>query len=69
MDYLSIHQASEKWGTSTSRIEIICSQNLSSGTTTICYAWVMPPNAVKPIDARTKSGKYIKHIATLEESK
>ncbi len=69
MDYLSTCQTSEKWGISTRQIQILCSQNLVSGATRIDYAGVIPQNAVKPIGVRTKSRKYIKHIATLEGAK
>lgn len=33
----------------------------------IGYAWVVPADALKPMDARIKSGKYIKENTTAEE--
>lgn len=69
MNYLSIRQTSEKWGISARRIQILCSQNRIPGATKIGYAWVVPTDAEKPLDARIKSGKYKKQVVVLEETK
>lgn len=47
----------------------MCSQNRIPGATKIGYAWVVPSNAEKPLDARIKSGKYKKRVVVLEEIK
>lgn len=64
MEYLSIRQTSEKWGISTRRIQILCSEERIPGAVRIGYSWAIPKDAEKPRDARIKSGKYVK----LEES-
>ena len=69
MNYLSIRQTAEKWGISARRIQILCSQNRIPGATKIGYAWVVPTDAEKPLDARIKSGKYKKQVVVLEETK
>ena len=62
MQYLSIRQTSEKWGISPRRIQVLCATNRILGAVRIGYSWAIPSDAVKPTDARIKSGKYIKNI-------
>lgn len=59
MDYMTIIEASEKWGISRRRIQTLCSTGRIPGTERFGTAWMIPKNAVKPADARIKSGKYI----------
>lgn len=59
MDYMSINQAAEKWGISTRRIQVLCSQGRIAGAERLGYCWAIPKNAEKPADARIKSRKYI----------
>lgn len=60
MEYLSIRQTAEKWGMSKRRIQVLCAENRIPGAMRIDYSWVLPADAKKPVDARIKSGKYIK---------
>ncbi len=60
MEYLSIKQTSEKWGISVRRVQTLCSAERIPGAQKIGYSWIIPADAEKPIDARVKSGKYIK---------
>ena len=60
MKYLSIRETSEKWGLSVRRIQTLCTTDRIEGATRIGYMWVIPDDAVKPKDARVKSGKYVK---------
>lgn len=60
MAYLSVHQTAEKWGISTRRIQTLCGEGRIPGATKIGCYWVIPDDAEKPIDARIKSGRYIK---------
>ena len=60
MDYLSIKQTSEKWGVSTRRIQVLCSEGRIPGATKIGSYWAIPSDAEKPKDERIKSGRYIK---------
>jgi hypothetical protein len=59
MDYMSIKEASEKWGISSRRIQILCSEGRVSGAERMGYCWAIPKNAEKPSDARIKSGRYV----------
>ena len=60
MDYLSIKETSLKWGLSTRRINVLCTEGRIPGATRIGFYWAVPADAEKPKDARIKSGKYIK---------
>ena len=60
MKYLSVTQTAEKWGISTRRIQILCNGNCIPGAVKIGNQWAIPDNESKPVDARIKSGKYIK---------
>jgi hypothetical protein len=59
MDYISIAEASKKWGISTRRIQILCSEERIPGAERMGYCWAIPKDAQKPTDARVKSGRYI----------
>lgn len=60
MEYLSISQVAEKWGLSTRRINVLCSEGRIPGATKIGSYWAIPADAEKPADARIKSGRYVK---------
>ena len=57
MEYMSAPQAAEKWGISERRVQILCSENRIPGVLKLGYMWLIPKNAEKPIDGRTKRGK------------
>ena len=59
MDYMTIAEASGKWGLSARRIQVLCSQGRIPGTERLGYCWAIPKDATKPTDARIKSGKYV----------
>ena len=54
MDYISIKEASEKWGISERRIQKLCSENRIEGVVRFSRVWATPKNAEKPKDARRK---------------
>ena len=68
MEYLSITQTAEKWGISGRRIQRLCSEGRIPGATKIGLYWAVPADAMKPKDARIKSGKYIKNNITEEDA-
>ena len=64
MEYMSIADASTKWGISKRRIQVLCAQNRIEGVAHFGKSWAIPAGAQKPNDARVKTGKYIKtHIS------
>lgn len=58
--FLTTTQAAEKWGISSRRIQILCAENRIPGAFMIGKTWAIPYEAQKPVDARIKSGRYIK---------
>ena len=66
MNYLYVSQTAERWGLSTRRIQILCNNKRIPGAVKIGNQWAIPSNELKPIDARIKTGKYIKNQAKIE---
>ena len=60
MGFLSTTQASEKWGISPRRIQILCTEKRIPGAFRIGNTWAIPEDAQQPKAARIKSGKYMK---------
>lgn len=60
MKYLSVRQVAEKWKISRRRVQTLCSEGRIPGAVRIGSYWAVPQDAEKPLDARIKSGKYIK---------
>ena len=65
MEYLSAKEAAEKWGLSKRRVQVLCTQNRIEGLIRVGNAWGIPADAVKPDDARIKSGRYVKVASNL----
>ena len=57
MEYMSCAEAAGIWGISERRVQILCSENRIPGVSKLGYMWLIPKNAEKPIDGRTKRGK------------
>lgn len=54
MEYMSAPQAAEKWGISERRVQILCKENRIPGASKLGYMWLIPKDAEKPVDGRTK---------------
>ena len=63
MDFMTIKQASEKWGICTRRVQTLCTEGRIDGAERLGHQWVIPINAEKPKDARIKSGRYTGPLA------
>lgn len=57
MEYMSCPEAAKKWGISERRVQILCRENRIPGVSKLGYMWLIPKDAEKPIDGRTKIGK------------
>lgn len=53
--FMTVKQASEKWGISDRRIRVLCSEGKISGAYREGRAWKIPVDAKKPADGRYKS--------------
>ena len=54
MEIMSAREAADKWGISQRRVAVLCSENRIANAEMIGNMWVMPSNAKKPIDARSR---------------
>ncbi|MDD2482416.1 MAG: DNA-binding protein [Lutispora sp.] len=57
MDYITAKEASEKWGITTRRVQVLCAQNKISGAIRFGNTWAIPRQAIKPEDRRRKRAK------------
>lgn len=60
MEYMTIKEASAKWGISVRRIQTICNEGMVPGVMKFGREWAIPKDAQRPADKRIKSGKYVK---------
>lgn len=54
MDYISAPEAVKKWGISERRVQKLCADSRIPDISKIGYMWLIPKDAEKPIDGRTK---------------
>lgn len=54
MDYMKVSEAAEKWGLSTRRVRILCQENRIEGVIRKGNLYMIPTDAKKPEDARSK---------------
>ena len=61
MDYMTLKDASEKWGVSVRQINYYCTDGRIPGAIKMAGVWLIPKDAEKPVDGRTKKGRLLKH--------
>ncbi len=61
MDYMTLKEASEKWGGSVRQINYYCTDGRIPGAIKMAGVWLIPKDAEKPVDGRTKKGRLLKH--------
>ena len=64
MEYLTVKEIAEKWGISERRLQTMCKEGIVEGSKRFGRSWAIPEDAVKPVDRRIKSGKYMKDKKT-----
>ena len=57
MDYMTLKEASEKWGVSSRQANYYCVDGRIPGAVKMAGVWLLPNDAVKPVDGRTKDGR------------
>ena len=57
MDYLKIDEVAAQWGISARRLQTLCNEGKIKGATRFGRAWMIPKNAQKPKDGRTKESR------------
>lgn len=61
MEYMTIQQASAKWKISERRVQVLCTSGRIKGARKFGRQWAIPSDTPKLVDARIKSGRYIKN--------
>ena len=61
MDYMTLKEASKIWGVTPRWINSYCSSGRILGAIKMGTIWLIPKNAEKPIDGRTKQGRKLKN--------
>ena len=51
MDYMTLREASEKWGVSSRQVNYYCVEGRIPGAVKIAGVWLIPKGATKPIDS------------------
>lgn len=57
MEYLKIDQIAKKWNISIRRVQLLCVEGKIEGALRFGRDWMIPKNAKKPLDRRTKAGR------------
>jgi len=57
MDYITLKEASKKWGVSVRQINYYCNDSRILGAVKMATIWLIPKDAEKPADRRRKKGK------------
>jgi hypothetical protein len=57
LDWLTPVQIAEKWGITERQVQSLCLHGKIPGATKVSKVWLIPKNASKPIDGRTKAAK------------
>ena len=57
MDLMTTKEASELWGISTRRIQVLCDKGKVDEAMRLGNIWVIPKGTQKPVDGRTKAAK------------
>ena len=61
MDYMTLKEVAEKWGVTPRRVNYYCAAGRIPGAVKMADVWLLPKNAEKRIDGRTKHGKGLHH--------
>ena len=54
MEYITIKEASDKWGLSVRRVQTLCSEAQVEGAIRFSGVWAIPSIAQRPVDHRVK---------------
>lgn len=57
MDYMTLNEASKKWGVTPRRVNYYCADGRIPGAVKMATIWLIPKDAEKPADKRYKINK------------
>lgn len=55
MKFITTTEAGKKWGLSSRRIGVLCSEGRIAGVQKVANTWLIPEDAEKPTDARIEA--------------
>lgn len=55
MEFMSAKEASDKWGISKRRVQVLCAEGRIKGAMKVGMVWVIPELSEKPLDLRIKT--------------
>lgn len=61
MDYMTLKEAAGQWGVTPRRVNYYCAGGRIPGAVKMAGVWLIPKDAEKPVDGRTKQGRLLKH--------
>lgn len=67
--YMTVREASEKWGISDRRVRVLCSEGKIPGVIHEGRSWKIPSNSKKPEDGRRKTAESLFEIIDEKKSK
>lgn len=59
MEYLKINDVAAAWGISSRRLQTLCAQGKIEGAKRFGRAWMIPKDASKPVDGRTRASRQV----------
>ena len=57
LDWITPIQAGKLWGITERQVQSLCAQGKVNGSIRVSRVWLIPKNAKKPMDGRTKAAK------------
>ena len=57
MEYLKIDEIAKEWGIGVRRVQLLCASGKIEGAVRFGRDWMIPKDAQKPLDGRTKAGR------------
>jgi len=60
LDWISPKQAAQKWGITLRHVQFLCFHGKIKGVVRMGKMWLIPQDALKPIDGRTLAAKHQK---------
>jgi hypothetical protein len=68
LNLMSSRQAAEKWGITDRQVQSLCYHGKIKGTARLGRAWLIPKDAPRPLDGRTKAAKQQKNKPDLRNA-
>ena len=66
--YITVQEAAEKWGVTPRRVNYYCAAGRIPGAVKMATIWLIPKDAEKPMDMRTKHESYLDYPGKRRET-